>query len=190
MPLTIPTVLIQTPQGERAYDIYSCLLQNRIIMIESEINSEIASIVKAQLLYLDSISNEEISLYIDSPGGSISAGWGIIDTMNNINSDVRTIASGLAASMGAFILLNGTSGKRMATKHSEIMLHQPLSGFQGQASDIEIHANHIVETKRIINEMISEKSNQPLEKVEQDFDRDNFMSAKQALDYGLIDEIV
>ncbi len=188
--MLIPMVVDQTGNGERSYDIYSRLLEDRIIFLSGEITDETANSVVAQLVYLEGKDPEkDISLYINSPGGSVSAGLAIYDTMNFIKCDVTTICVGLAASMGAFLLSSGTKGKRFALPNSEIMIHQPLGGAQGQASDIEIQANHIKRIKDKINKILSENSNQPLEKVEKDTDRDNYMSAKEALEYGLIDKI-
>ena len=183
-------VVDQTSNGERSYDIYSRLLEDRIIFLTGEITDDVANSVVAQLIYLEGKNPEkEISLYINSPGGSVSAGLAIYDTMNYIKCDVSTICVGLAASMGAFLLSSGTKGKRFALKNSEIMIHQPLGGAQGQASDIEIQANHIKRIKDKINKILSENTNQPIEKVYKDTDRDNYMTAEEALEYGLIDKI-
>ena len=188
----VPYVIEQTARGERSYDIFSRLLNDRIIMLSDEVNDTTASLVVAQLLYLDGQDHEkDISLYINSPGGSISAGMAIHDTMQYIKCDVSTICIGMAASMGAFLLASGTKGKRFALPNSEIMIHQPLmGGLQGQATDIKIHADHIVRTKERLNRMLSEYTGQPLEKVCQDTERDNFMTAQQAADYGLIDAVM
>ncbi|MBQ3493912.1 MAG: ATP-dependent Clp endopeptidase proteolytic subunit ClpP [Clostridia bacterium] len=188
--MLIPMVVDQTSNGERSYDIYSRLLEDRIIFLTGEITDDVANSVVAQLIYLEGKNPEkEISLYINSPGGSVSAGLAIYDTMNYIKCDVSTICVGLAASMGAFLLSSGTKGKRFALKNSEIMIHQPLGGAQGQASDIEIQANHIKRIKDKINKILSENTNQPIEKVYKDTDRDNYMTAEEALEYGLIDKI-
>lgn len=188
--MLIPMVVDQTTGGERSYDIYSRLLEDRIIFLTGEITDETANSVVAQLIFLEGKDPEkDISLYINSPGGSVSAGLAIYDTMNFIKCDVTTICVGLAASMGAFLLSSGTKGKRYALPNSEIMIHQPLGGAQGQASDIEIQANHIKRIKEKINNVLSEQSGQPLEKVQKDTDRDFYMSAEEALEYGLIDKI-
>ncbi len=188
----VPTVIEQTGRGERAYDIYSRLLNDRIIMLCDEVNDVTASLVVAQLLYLEGQDKEkDISLYINSPGGSISAGMAIHDTMKYINCDVSTICIGMAASMGAFLLASGTPGKRFALPNSEIMIHQPLmGGLQGQASDIKIHADHIIRTKEKLNRMLSEYTGQSLETIQKDTDRDNYMSADEACAYGLIDKVI
>ena len=188
----VPYVIEQTARGERSYDIFSRLLNDRIIMLSDEVNDTTASLVVAQLLYLEGQDPEkDISLYINSPGGTISAGMAIHDTMQYIKCDVSTICIGMAASMGAFLLASGTKGKRFALPNSEIMIHQPLmGGLQGQATDIKIHADHIVRTKERLNRMLSEYTGQPLEKVCQDTERDNFMTAQQAADYGLIDAVM
>lgn len=188
--MLIPMVVDQTTSGERSYDIYSRLLEDRIIFLTGEITDETANSVVAQLIFLEGKDPEkDISLYINSPGGSVSAGLAIYDTMNFIKCDVTTICVGLAASMGAFLLSSGTKGKRFALPNSEIMIHQPLGGAQGQASDIEIQANHIKRIKDKINNILSKQSGQPLEKVQKDTDRDFYMSADEALEYGLIDKI-
>lgn len=187
----VPYVVEQTSRGERSYDIYSRLLNDRIIMLFDEVNDQTASLVISQLLYLESQDpDKDISLYINSPGGSVTAGMGIYDTMQLIKCDVSTICVGLAASMGAFLLSAGTKGKRYATPNSEIMIHQPLGGVKGQASDIQIHADWIIKTKKNLNKMLSEATGQPLEVIEKDTDRDNFLSANEALEYGLIDKII
>lgn len=188
--MLIPMVVDQTTSGERSYDIYSRLLEDRIIFLTGEITDETANSVVAQLIFLEGKDPEkDISLYINSPGGSVSAGLAIYDTMNFIKCDVTTICVGLAASMGAFLLSSGAKGKRFALPNSEIMIHQPLGGAQGQASDIEIQANHIKRIKEKINHILSQQSGQPLEKVQKDTDRDFYMSAEEALEYGLIDKI-
>lgn len=186
----VPTVVEQTSRGERAYDIYSRLLKERIIFLADEVNDTTASLVIAQLLFLESEDpSKDISLYINSPGGSVSAGFGIYDTMNYIKCDVSTICVGMAASMGAFLLAGGTKGKRIALPNAEIMIHQPLGGAKGQATDMKIHTDHIIKTREKLNRILSEKTGKPLEVIEHDTDRDNFLSAEQALDYGLIDHI-
>ena len=187
----VPTVIEQTAHGERAYDIYSRLLKDRIIMLSGEINDYTANIVVAQLLFLAAEDpNKDINLYINSPGGSVTAGFAIFDTMNYIKCDVSTICVGMAASMGAFLLSAGTKGKRYALPNSEVMIHQPLGGAQGQATEIAIAAKHILKTRDELNHILSERSGQPLEKIEQDTERDNFMSAEEAVAYGLIDQVV
>ncbi|NLB41203.1 MAG: ATP-dependent Clp endopeptidase proteolytic subunit ClpP [Clostridiales bacterium] len=187
----VPIVVEQTNRGERSYDIFSRLLQERIIFLGEEINDVTASLVVAQLLFLESVDpDKEIKLYINSPGGSVSSGFAIYDTMQYIKSDVSTICIGMAASMGAFLLAAGTKGKRFALPNSEIMIHQPMGGARGQASDIAIHAEHIIKMKKTLNNILSERTGQPLEKIERDTDRDNFMSALEAKDYGLIDEVI
>ena len=187
----VPYVIEQTSRGERSYDIYSRLLKERIIFLADEVNDQTASLVIAQLLFLESEdTTKDISLYINSPGGSVSAGLGIYDTMKYIKCDVSTICVGMAASMGAFLLAGGTKGKRYALPNSEIMTHQPLGGTKGQATDIKIHADHIIRTRARLNQMLSEATGKPLEIIEQDTERDNFLSAQEALDYGLIDHIM
>lgn len=188
--MLIPMVVDQTSNGERSYDIYSRLLEDRIIFLTGEINDAVANIVVAQLIYLEGKNpDKDIFLYINSPGGSVSAGLAIFDTINYIKCDVSTICIGLAASMGAFLLASGTKGKRFALPNSEIMIHQPLGGAQGQASDIEIQAKHIQKIKQKINNILSERTSQPLDKIEKDTDRDFYMSPNEALEYGLIDKI-
>jgi len=187
----VPTVIEQTNRGERAYDIYSRLLKDRIILLGSGIDDNVSNSIVAQLLFLEAEDPEkDISLYINSPGGSITAGMAIYDTMNFIKPDVSTICIGMAASMGAFLLAAGEKGKRYALPNSEIMIHQPLGGAQGQATDIEIHARRIIEIKKRMNEILSEKTGQPLEVVERDTERDNFLTAPQSVEYGLIDKIL
>ncbi len=184
----VPTVIEQTNRGERAYDIYSRLLNDRIIFLSDEVNDVTASLVVAQLLFLEAQDpDKDISMYINSPGGSVSAGMAIYDTMNYIKCDVSTICIGMAASMGAFLLSSGAKGKRIALPNSEIMIHQPLGGMQGQASDIKIHADHILRTKAKLNEILALNTGKPLEVIERDTDRDNFLTAAQAKEYGLID---
>ncbi|MCM3714594.1 ATP-dependent Clp endopeptidase proteolytic subunit ClpP [Halalkalibacter oceani] len=187
----IPTVIEQTNRGERAYDIYSRLLKDRIIMLGSGIDDNVANSIVAQLLFLQAEDPEkDISLYINSPGGSITAGMAIYDTMQYIKPDVSTICIGMAASMGAFLLAAGQKGKRFALPNSEIMIHQPLGGTQGQASDIEIHARRIIEMREKLNQILSERTGQPIEVIEKDTDRDNFMIAEKAKEYGLIDQVI
>lgn len=187
----VPTVIEQTSRGERAYDIYSRLLKDRIIMFSGPVDDHMANSIIAQLLFLDAQDPEkDIYLYINSPGGSVTAGMAIYDTMNFINADVQTIVIGMAASMASIILAAGTKGKRWALPNSEVMIHQPLGGAQGQATEIEIAARHILKTRDTLNKILSDKSGQPLEVIEKDTDRDNFMSAQEALDYGLIDGIM
>ena len=186
----IPTVIEKEINGERSYDIYSRLLKDRIIILNGEINDNTANIVVAQLLYLDSQSNEDISLYINSPGGSITAGMAIYDTMNYIKSKVSTICIGMAASMAAFLLSSGEKGKRLALPNSEVMIHQPLGGAQGQETEIKIAAERILNLKNKLNKILSKNTNQPIEKIEIDTERDYFLSAKEAKNYGLIDKII
>ncbi|MEO2082706.1 MAG: ATP-dependent Clp endopeptidase proteolytic subunit ClpP [Desulfurobacteriaceae bacterium] len=187
----IPIVIEQTGRGERAYDIYSRLLKDRIIMLGTPIDDHIADVVVAQLLFLEAEDPEkDIYLYINSPGGVVTAGLAIYDTMQYIKPDVVTICMGQAASMGAVLLAAGTKGKRFALPHARIMIHQPLGGFQGQATDIEIHAKEILRLKRMLNEILSRHTGQPIEKIEQDTERDYFMSAEEAKDYGLIDKVL
>ena len=187
----VPMVIEQTNRGERSYDIFSRLLNDRIIMLCDEVNDATASLVVAQLLYLEGQDpDKDISLYINSPGGSITAGMAIYDTMNYIKCDVSTICVGMAASMGAFLLSSGAKGKRFALPNSEIMIHQPLGGMQGQASDIKIHADRIIAIKERLNRILSEQTGQPLDVITKDTDRDNFMTAQQAMEYGLIDNVL
>ncbi len=187
----IPTVIEQTNRGERAYDIYSRLLKDRIIMLGSAIDDQVANSIVAQLLFLDAENpGKDISLYINSPGGSITAGMAIYDTMQFIKSDVQTICIGMAASMGAFLLAAGTKGKRYALPNSEVMIHQPLGGAQGQAVEIEIAAKRILFLRDKLNKILSERTGQPLEVIERDTDRDNFMTAEKAKEYGIIDHII
>lgn len=186
----IPMIVDKETNGERSYDIFSRLLKDRIILLSGEIDDECANSVIAQLLYLDSLNNEEISLYINSPGGSVTSGMAIYDTMNFVKSDVSTICLGMAASMGAFLLSSGKKGKRYALPNSEIMIHQPLGGAKGQATEIKIAAEQILKTKEKLNKILSENTDQDLKKVEQDTERDHFLDANEALDYGLIDKII
>ena len=186
----IPYVVEQTSRGERAYDIFSRLLNDRIIFLSDEVNDATASLVVAQLLFLEAQDpDKDISFYINSPGGSVTAGMAIYDTMNFIKCDVSTICIGMAASMGAFLLSAGTKGKRIALPHSEIMIHQPLGGAQGQASDIKIRADLILRTRDMLNKILAENTGKPIEQIERDTDRDYFMTAEQALEYGIIDKI-
>ena len=187
----VPVVVEQTGRGERSYDIYSKLLKDRIIFLGDEVNDATAGLIVAQLLFLESEDpDKDIHLYINSPGGSITAGMAIYDTMQYIKPDVSTICIGMAASMGAFLLAAGAKGKRLALPNSEIMIHQPLGGTRGQATDIEIHAKRILKMKDTLNQILSERTGQPLEKIQMDTERDNFMSAQEAKEYGLIDEVI
>ncbi|AYD41413.1 ATP-dependent Clp endopeptidase proteolytic subunit ClpP [Clostridium fermenticellae] len=187
----VPVVVEQTNRGERSYDIYSRLLKDRIIMLSEEVNDTSASLVVAQLLFLEAEDpDKDIYLYINSPGGSITSGMAIYDTMQYIKPDVSTICIGMAASMGSFLLCAGAKGKRFALPNAEIMIHQPLGGFQGQATDIGIHAKRILEIKKKLNTIYSERTGQPLETIEKDTERDNFMSTQDAKEYGLIDEVI
>lgn len=188
--MLIPTVIEKSNQGERAYDIFSRILKNRIILLSGEIDDNTANIVIAELLYLDSINNDDISLYINSPGGSVSAGMAIFDTMNYIKSDVSTICIGMAASMAAFLLVCGKSGKRYCLPNSEVMIHQPLGGVQGQATEIKIVAERIIKLKNKLNQILSEKTNKKLSEIEKDTDRDYYMNSQEALEYGIIDKII
>lgn len=187
----VPYVIEQTSRGERSYDIYSRLLKDRIIFIGEAIDEHIASLVVAQLLFLEAEDpNKEISIYINSPGGSVTSGMAIYDTMKYIKPEISTICVGMAASMGAFLLSAGTKGKRYALPNSEIMIHQPLGGVQGQAEDIKIHAEWILKTREKLNKILAMNTGKPLEIIEKDTDRDNFMSAEEALEYGLIDKVI
>ena len=187
----VPTVVEQTGRGERAYDIYSRLLKDRIIFLGHEVNDVTAGLVVAQLLFLEAEDpDKDIHLYINSPGGSVTAGMAIYDTMQYIKPDVSTICIGMAASMGAFLLNAGAKGKRYALPNSTIMIHQPLGGAKGQATDIEIHAKWILQIKERLNQILSERTGQPLEKIKADTERDNFMSAMEAKEYGLVDEVI
>ena len=186
----VPYIVEQTSRGERSYDIYSRLLEDRIIFLSGEIDDAVANTVVAQLIYLEAKDpQKDISLYINSPGGSVSAGLAIYDTMNYIKCDVSTICIGMAASMGAFLLSSGAKGKRFALPNSEIRIHQPLGGAQGQASDIKIAAEHILRTKQKLNEILAKNSGKPLSEIERDTDRDNYLSATEAQEYGLIDKV-
>lgn len=191
MSYLVPMVVEQTNRGERSYDIYSRLLKDRIIFLGDEVDNNTANLIIAQLLFLEAEDpDKDISFYINSPGGSVTAGFAIYDTMNYIKPDVSTICVGMAASMGAFLLAAGAKGKRFALPNSEIMIHQPLGGVQGQATDIAIHAKRIVEIKEQINKILSERTGQTLKKISQDTERDNFMTAQEAMKYGLIDHVV
>ena len=187
----IPIVVEESGRGERAFDIYSRLLRERIIFLGQPVDSDVANLIVAQLLFLEADDAEkDISLYINSPGGSVTAGMGIFDTMNHIAPDVSTVCVGLAASMGAFLLAAGAKGKRRSLPHSRIMIHQPIGGAQGQATDIEIQANEIIKTKQRLNKILSDNTGQPLSKIEDDTERDFFMSAEEANEYGLIDQVI
>ena len=187
----VPMVVEQTSRGERSYDIFSRLLKERIIMLSGEVTDESAQLIVAQLLFLDSEDpDKDISLYINSPGGSVTAGMAIYDTMQLINADVSTICVGMAASMGAFLLSCGAKGKRYALPHSEIMIHQPLGGFKGQVTDIEIHANRMSKIKEIINKTLSMNTGKSIEVIQRDTERDNFLDAEEAKAYGLVDEVI
>ena len=187
----VPMVVEQTNRGERSYDIFSRLLNDRIIILSDEVNDATASLVVAQLLYLESQDpDKDINLYINSPGGSVTAGLAIYDTMNFVKCDVSTTCIGLAASMGAFLLSSGAKGKRFALPNAEIMIHQPLGGAQGQATDIAIHANHILRTKERLNKILAANTGKPLDVIENDTDRDNFLTADEAAAYGLIDSVL
>lgn len=187
----IPTVIETTNRGERAYDIYSRLLKDRIIMLGSQIDDNVANSIVSQLLFLQAQDSEkDIYLYINSPGGSVTAGFAIYDTIQHIKPDVQTICIGMAASMGSFLLAAGAKGKRFALPNAEVMIHQPLGGAQGQATEIEIAANHILKTREKLNRILSERTGQSIEKIQQDTDRDNFLTAEEAKSYGLIDEVM
>lgn len=189
--LTIPTTIKSTPLGDRAFDLYSRLLDDNIIMLDGEVTDESASLCVAQLLYLSAKDDaKDINMYINSPGGSVSAGLAIIDTMNLIPNNVNTIATGLAASMGAMILLSGTKGKRNALPHAEVMIHQPLGGAQGQATDIAIRANHILRTRETLYSMMSDATGKDIDEIADACERDNFLTAEEARDFGLIDHII
>ncbi len=187
----VPMVVEQTARGERAYDIYSRLLKERVVFIVGPVEDYMANLVVAQLLYLESENpDKDIHLYINSPGGAVTSGWSIYDTMQFINCDISTICVGQAASMGALLLTGGTNGKRFALPHSRIMVHQPSAGFQGQATDISIHANEVLELKRRLNDIMAKHTGLPVEQIEQDLERDNFMSGAAAVEYGLIDTVL
>lgn len=187
----VPYVIEQTSRGERSYDIYSRLLKDRIIFLSEDVNDTTASLIVAQMLFLESEDpNKDINFYINSPGGSVTAGFAIYDTMQYIKCDVSTICVGLAASMGAFLLAGGTKGKRMALPNAEIMIHQPSGGARGQATEIQIVAENILKTKKKLNEMLAANTGKPIDVIERDTDRDNYMSAQEALEYGLIDRVI
>ena len=188
--MLIPTVLERSSDGERAYDIYSRLLKDRIIILSGEINDNLSNVIIAELLYLDSLNNDPISIYINSPGGSITSGMAIYDTMNFIKSKVSTVCVGMAASMAAFLLSSGEKGMRYALPNSEVMIHQPLGGAQGQATEIKIAAERILKLKEKLNKILSKNTNQNIKKIEDDTERDYFMSSEEALNYGLIDKIL
>ena len=187
----VPMVVEQTGRGERSYDIFSRLLKDRIIMLSAEVTDESANLIVAQLLFLESEDpDKDIFLYINSPGGSVTAGMAIYDTMNYIKADVSTICVGMAASMGAFLLSSGAKGKRYALPNAEVMIHQPLGGFQGQATDIGIHANRMLKIKERLNKILSENTNQPLEKLSADVERDYFLDGEEAVEYGIVDKVI
>lgn len=187
----IPHVLERTSNGERSYDLYSRMLQDRIIFLQGEVNDDMAAVVTAELLFLESQDpDKDIYIYINSPGGSVTAGMAIYDTMQHIKPDVATVCMGMAASMGAFLLAGGAKGKRMALPHAEVMIHQPLGGTRGQATDMQIHVNHIMRTKETLNRLLAENTGKPYDQICNDTERDNFMSADEALAYGLIDKVL
>lgn len=188
--MLIPTVIERSSNTERAYDIYSRLLKDRIVILSGEINDNLSNIIVAELLYLDSINNDDISLYINSPGGTITSGMAIYDTMNFIKSKVSTICIGMAASMAAFLLSSGEKGKRYALPNSEVMIHQPLGGAQGQATEIKIAAERILKLKKKLNNILAHNTNQSIEKIENDTERDYYLNSKEALEYGIIDKIL
>ncbi len=186
----IPMVVDKEPNGERSYDIFSRLLKNRIILLSGEIDDNLANSVVAQILYLDSLNHDDISLYINSPGGSVTAGMAIYDTMNFVKSDVSTICLGMAASMAAFLLSSGEKGKRYVLPNAEVMIHQPLGGAQGQATEIKIAAEHILKLRDKLNKILAKNTGQKIETIQQDTERDNFMDSKEALEYGLVDKVI
>ncbi len=186
----VPMVVDKEASGERSYDIFSRLLKNRIILLSGEIDDVLANSVVAQLLYLDSLNHDDISLYINSPGGSVTAGMAIYDTMNFLKSDVSTICLGMAASMAAFLLSSGEKGKRYILPNSEVMIHQPLGGAQGQATEIKIAAEHILKLRDKLNQILAKNTNQKIDTIQKDTERDNFMDSKEALEYGLVDKII
>ena len=188
--MLIPTVIEKSNQGERAYDIYSRLLKNRIVLLSGEIDDDMANVIIAQLLYLDSLNNNDIQLYINSPGGSITSGMAIYDTMNFIKSDVSTTCVGMAASMAAFLLSCGKKGKRYCLPNSEVMIHQPLGGVQGQATEIDIVARRIINLRKKLNNILAKNTKKTLKQIEKDTDRDYYMSSYEALDYGIIDKVI
>jgi ATP-dependent Clp protease protease subunit len=190
-PTLVPTVVEQTHRGERGWDVYSRLLKDRIVFLGTEIDDDVANVIIAQLLFLDSEDpDKDVMLYINSPGGVVSAGLAIYDTMQWMHCDVATVCLGQAASMGSFLLMAGAKGKRYALPHARVMLHQPLAGFEGKATDIEIHAREILQTRALLNELYSKHTGQPVERIARDTDRDNYMSAQEAREYGLIDEML
>lgn len=186
----VPMIVEKEGEGERSYDIFSRLLKNRIIFLGSKIDDTVANTIVAELLYLDALNHDDISLYINSPGGSVTAGMAILDTMNFIKSDVSTICVGMAASMGAFLLAAGKKGKRCVLENSEVMIHQPLGGAEGQATEIQIAAERILKLKAKMNKMLSENTGQPLDKIQNDTERDHFMDAEESLEYGIVDKIL
>lgn len=186
----VPMIVDKETNGERSYDIFSRLLKERIILLSGEITDEKANIIIAELLYLDSINNDDINIYINSPGGSVTAGMAIYDTMNYLKSDVSTTCVGIAASMGAFLLSSGKKGKRYALPNSEVMIHQPLGGVEGQATEIKIAAEHILKTKEKLNKILSKNTEKNIKQIENDTDRDHFLTSQEALDYGIIDKII
>lgn len=186
----VPMVVDKEDNGERSYDIYSRLLKNRIILLSGEIDDNLANSVVAQILYLDSLNHDDISLYINSPGGSVTAGMAIYDTMNFVKSDISTICLGMAASMAAFLLSSGEKNKRYILPNAEVMIHQPLGGAEGQATEIKIAAEHILKTRDKLNSILSKNTNQKIEIIQQDTERDNFMDSKEALNYGIVDKII
>lgn len=186
----IPTIQETTSNGEKVYDIYSKLLENRIIFINGEINDTLSNLIISELLYLDSINHNDIDIYINSPGGSVTSGLAIIDTMNFIKSDIRTTVTGIAASMASIILANGTKGKRYSLKNSEVMIHQPLGSMSGQATEIEIHAKRIINKKHLLNKLLSELTSKNIKIIEKDTERDKYLNSKEAKEYGLIDTII
>ena len=189
--ILIPMVVEQTSRGERSYDIYSRLLKERVIFLTGEVEDHMANLIVAKLLFLESEEpNKDINIYINSPGGSVTAGMAIYDTMQFVKPDIRTLCVGLACSMGAFLLAGGTAGKRAALPHARVMIHQPLGGFRGQASDIQIHAQEILKIKHTLNERLAFHTGQPMQRIEKDTDRDNFMSAEEAKAYGLVDDVL
>ena len=190
MPNLVPMVIETEAKGERAYDIYSRLLKDRVLMLDTDVNEHTSSLIVAQLLFLESQGNEDISLFINSPGGSVTAGLAIYDTMQFIKPDVSTMCLGQAASMGALLLTGGAAGKRFALPHSRMMIHQPLGGFQGQASDFDIHAKEILNIRDRLNKIMARHTGQPIDVIQVDTDRDNFMSAEKSVEYGLIDQVL
>lgn len=188
--MVIPMIIDKEEGVEKSFDIYSKLLKERIVFLSGEITDEVANLIVSELLYLNSLGNDDIYLYINSPGGSVTAGMAIYDTMNFIKADVVTICVGMCASMGAFLLSSGCKGKRMSLKNGEVMIHQPLGGVKGQASDIQIHADRIIKTKKKLNNILASNTSKDMKVIERDTERDNYMDAKEALEYGLIDKII